>query len=105
MLQLFASAVIDGNDPAFNLLMNLLFLFVDDNYTDAQLNMLVRTLRGLQAVGIDTDPIIEWAAPSLPIEVRARLHAEGLYNFPLWQRNVFLYYFLRWFLFGWIWMP
>jgi len=94
-----------SNDPVFNLIMNLLFAFTGD-FSDAQVANFISILRIAQASGLDIQPVLEWANPILPIRVRAALHNDPVLNasYPLWQRNAFIYYTLRIFFFGWIWM-
>jgi len=93
------------SNPAFDFLMWGWFAFFGD-FTNEQVDLFVRTLREMERRGLDINPIVEWAVENLPlpIQVRARLHREGLYSFPIWQRNMLVNVFFRVFLFGWIWM-
>ena len=93
------------SNPFFDVLMWGWFAFFNP-FNDDQVDLFVRTLREMERLGLDIDPIVEWAVENLPlpIQVRARLHREGLYSFPIWERNMFFNVIFYVFLFGWIWM-
>ena len=83
-----------------NFLWNLNFA----NLNDVQLLLLINTLKGLKAAGVDYSGFLESVRSVLPIGVKAELHKQGLASYPVWERNSFANFIFKWLLFGFVWM-
>jgi len=75
-----------------------------ESLTEAQLNLLILTLNGLKALGVDYASILTPLRPVLPFAVKAALHDAGLMSYPIWERDFMWYLIVKYLLFGWLWM-
>jgi len=72
--------------------------------TDAQVNILIGILRLLKALNVDYSSLLESVDSLLPFSVKAALHDAGLMSYPIWERDMLMYFVFRYLLFGWLWM-
>ena len=74
------------------------------NLTNAQITILVNTLKALKALGVDYSGFLERISPLLPFSAKAALHDAGLASYPIWERDLMYYLIFKYLLFGWLWM-
>ncbi len=72
--------------------------------TETQTTWLIKTLTTMKTLGINYDSILETVSPYLPMSVKAALHDAGLAEYPIWERDMLMYFVFRYLLFGWVWM-
>jgi len=73
--------------------------------SDLQVTALIGILRTLKALNIDYTGLLATVDHLLPFSVKAALHDAGLMDYPIWERDMLMYFVFRYLLFGWLWMP
>jgi len=73
-------------------------------FADFPGDMFMASIRTLHNMGVDVEPLVDWASDLIPMDVRRQLHNEGIVSFPVWERSIICHLVFRYLLFGFIWM-